>query len=80
MHVHRLAGGLHHEHIGPAYVLLDLHIRFAIFEARHQRLPARQSKKCADFVAKRLVGSSAKNLEPVVDARALWLAFCLLVR
>jgi len=41
VHVHRLAGGLHHEHIGPADVFLDLHIRFAVLEARDQGLSAR---------------------------------------
>jgi hypothetical protein len=74
MHVHRLAGGLHHENVGPANVFLDLHIRFAILEARDQSLPARQAKKVADLIAERLVGGSAKNFEPA-STRALRLAF-----
>ena len=33
VHIHRIAGGLHHEDIGAAHVLLDLHIRLAVGEA-----------------------------------------------
>ena len=80
MHVHRMASGLHHEHVRAAHVLLNLHVRFAIFKARHQRLPARQAKKIADLVAERLVGGSAEDLESVVDPGALRLAFRFLVR
>ena len=80
VHVHRLAGGLHHEHIGSANIFLDLHIRFAVLEARDQSLPARQAKKVADLIAERLVGGSAEDLEPVIDPGALRLAFRFLVR
>src|ERR1700722_8477225 len=80
MHVHRLTGGLHHKNVGTAYVLLNLDIRFAIFEARDQCLAASQSKKRTNFVAERLIGGSAEDFEPVVDPGALRLAFRFLVR
>src|SRR5271157_1579546 len=80
MHVHRLARGLHHEHVGPAHVLLDLHIRFAVVETRDQSLAARQAEKQANLIAERLVGGSAEDLKSVVDPGALWLAFRFFVR
>jgi hypothetical protein len=80
MHVHRLAGGLHHEHVRSAHVLLNLDIRFAILEASDQSLSARQPQKVTDLLAKRLVRGPAKNLEPIIDPGALRLAFRFLIR
>src|SRR5271163_667485 len=80
MHVHRTASRLHHENVSAADVLLNLDIRFAVFEACDQSLAASQSKKRTNFVAERLIGGSAKDFEPVVDPGALRLAFRFLVR
>ncbi len=69
MLVHRIAGRLHHEDIGPAHVLLDLHIRLAVGELVDARLPQGQTEKLANILGQRVVGSAGKNLPLVVLPR-----------
>src|SRR5579862_4375622 len=79
MAIDRTAGRLQNEDVGTTHVFLNLRICLAVAESRDQRLPARQPKKCADFVSQRLVGRAAEDLELIVHASAYGLALRLVV-
>ena len=62
MMVRRGAGGLHHEHILPAHVLLDFHERLAVWEGLDSRFAQLDANVGADGLSQGLIGTAAKNL------------------
>ena len=77
MFVYRTAGRLQDEYIRATNIFLNLYIRFAIFEARHQGLVPGQPKKLTDIVCQLHIGGAAEYLELVIYPHPLRLALGL---
>src|SRR5215813_14349562 len=77
MLVHWTARGLNYKNIGAANVLLNLQVHLAIFKASNVRLPARHAEELTNFISQRFVRRAAKNLESIVHAWTLRLAWFL---
>src|SRR5258705_545708 len=74
-----MAGRLHYKNVSAAHVFLNLDVRLAVGKPGDQCLSARETKKCANGVSQRFIGSAAEDFELVINTRAVRLALVLLL-